>query len=50
MTQLPADIYLEGYFYCNRCRKIEKCEKERPVGHCGLCDYDLCNECLRSDS
>jgi hypothetical protein len=48
VTELPPEIYLEGYLYCNRCRKIERCEKEKPAGHCSKCDYDLCNECLKS--
>lgn len=49
VAELPPDIYLEGYLYCNRCRKIEKCEKEKPAGHCEACDYDLCFHCLSTN-
>jgi hypothetical protein len=49
VDRLPEEIYADGYVYCNKCRKIERCEKERFVGHCPQCDYDLCSECLNGE-
>ena len=44
-TSLPNPPYVNDYFYCNECKKIEHCSKDSKVYHCEECDYDLCENC-----
>lgn len=45
VEKLDESIYIDGFFYCNSCQRIERVTGGFMIGHCGICDYDICNEC-----